>query len=343
MAGLDEQTAARYVRMVMENVVREYPNHIMHMLNGDEDALTPRQLHPVFYGCYDWHSSVHSHWLLVRCLRLYPRADFASEIQQLLDQQFDEEKLAAECAYLGQPNRGGFERPYGLAWLLLLTAELHEWRSQEASHWRAALKPLEGAAKSRFEDWLPKLSHPVRSGEHSQTAFALGLIHDYAWIKQDTEFAGLVENRSREFYLRDQHAPLAFEPSGHDFLSPALAEADLMRRVLAAREFAAWLGRLLPQIPGSTASRWLQPVASGDPSDGKLAHLDGLNLSRAWMCEGIASALPENDRRRSALRSAASIHADAGFAGIHAELYAGSHWLPSFAVYLLTRRGILHD
>ncbi len=337
---LDERTGARFTRMVMQNVEREYPNHIMHLLNGDADALTPRQLHPVFFGCYDWHSSVHSHWLLVRILRRFPQALFAPPIRSLLDRQLTAEKLAVERAYFDQPNRAGYERPYGLAWLLLLAAELHEWRSLEARRWQAALTPLETVAKARFAEWLPKLTHPVRSGEHAQTAFALGLMHDCARITDDTQLAGLVESRSRDFYLQDNNAPLAYEPSGHDFLSPVLAEADLMRRVLPQAEFAAWLGTFLPQIPHTSDSKWLRPVVSNDPADGKLSHLDGLNLSRAWMCDGIADALPDDDVRRSALLAAAAAHAQAGLAGIHADLYAGSHWLPSFAVYLLTQRGI---
>ncbi|MGA9855239.1 MAG: DUF2891 domain-containing protein [Gammaproteobacteria bacterium] len=332
--------AVRFARMVMQNVVLEYPNHIMHMLNGDPDALTPRQLHPVFYGCYDWHSSVHSHWLLVRLLRQFPQAPFASDIRYLLDSQLTAEKLAVERVYFEPPNRASFERPYGLAWLLLLTAELHEWQSPEARHWHALLAPLEKMAKWRFAAWLPKLTHPVRSGEHAQTAFALGLLHDCAHITHDGEFARLVEGCSRAFYLQDKHAPLAYEPSGHDFLSPVLAEADLLRRVLSRQEFGCWLTTLIPHIPSTAETVWLRPVVSRDPADGKLAHLDGLNLSRAWMCEGIASALPANDTRRQAILATAAAHAQAGLAAINEELYAGSHWLPSFAVYLLTRRGI---
>jgi Protein of unknown function (DUF2891) len=337
---LDEPTATRFARLVMLNVEREYPNHIMHMLNSDADAKTPRQLHPVFFGCYDWHSSVHSHWMLVRLVRRFPHSNFASDVSALLDSQLTAEKLMAERTYFERPNRANYERPYGLAWLLLLIAELHEWKTTEAKRWHALLAPLQTLAKQRFAAWLPKLTHPVRGGEHSQTAFALGLVHDYARINHDDEFASLVENRSRDFYLQDKHAPLAYEPSGHDFLSPALAEADLLRRVLPQEEFSAWLTTFLPQIPHTKDAKWLRPVDSGDPSDGKLAHLDGLNLSRAWMCAGIANALPANDTRCDALLAATATHTRAGLASIHDDLYAGSHWLPSFAVYLLTRRGI---
>jgi Protein of unknown function (DUF2891) len=337
---LDEPAAARFARLVMNNVEREYPNHIMHMLNGETDAMSPRRLHPVFYGCYDWHSSVHSHWLLVRLVRQFPQSAFAPDIRRLLDRQLIAEKLVAERAYFEQPNRTGFERPYGLAWLLLFAAELHEWRTPEAKRWQALLASLQAMAKQRFGEWLPKLTHPVRSGEHAQTAFALGVIHDCARIDNDSDFASMVESRCRDFYLRDKHAPLAYEPSGHDFLSPVLAEADLMRRVLPQREFTVWLTGFLPQIPRTLDTKWLEPVTSWDPSDGKLAHLDGLNLSRAWMCQGIAYALPENDERRNVLLATGSAHAQTGLGAISEQHYAGSHWLPSFAVYLLTQRGI---
>ncbi|HVC38196.1 MAG TPA: DUF2891 domain-containing protein [Gammaproteobacteria bacterium] len=339
ITGLDEQTAARFARMVLENVAREYPNHITHMLNGDTDAMAPRKLHPTFYGSYDWHSSVHSHWLLVRILRLFPLAGVAPEIRSLLERHLTSEKLAAERAYFEQPHRATFERPYGLAWLLQLAAELHEWRAAEAMHWHAVLASLEELAKARFAEWLPKLTHPVRSGEHSQTAFALGMTLDCARITGDRQLASLVESRSRDFYLPDINAPLAYEPCGHDFLSPALAEADLMRRVLPQKDFVIWLTRFMPQIPVDDTD-WLRPVVSRDQSDGKLAHLDGLNLSRAWMCESIAGALPENDARRDAMLATAAAHTKAGLAAISERLYAGSHWLPSFAVYLLTRRGM---
>ena len=343
MTRLDEHVAARFARMALENVAREYPNHITHLLNGDADAKTPRQLHPAFYGSYDWHSSVHSHWLLVRLLRLFPHAGFAPEIRRLLDRHLTADKLAAEQAYFERPHRATFERPYGLAWLLQLAAELHEWHVAEAMHWHALLAPLEKLAKARFAEWLPKLTHPVRSGEHSQTAFALGMTLDCARITDDRPLASLVESRSRDFYLQDMHAALAYEPSGQDFLSPVLAEADLIRRVLSRKDFAIWLTSFMPQIPVNGDTDWLQPVVSKDQSDGKLVHLDGLNLSRAWMCAGIADALPENDRRGTAMSAIAAAHAAAGLAGIREERYEGSHWLPSFAVYLLTRRGMKYE
>lgn len=339
-AVMDAQTATRFARMALANVKREYPNQLMLVLNGMQDALSPRLLHPVFYGSYDWHSAVHSHWLLVRLLRIMPEAEFSEAASAVLDAHLDAANVAAECRYFEAPHRAGFERPYGLAWLLQLAAELYEWDSDVSQRWREALLPLEQIAVSRFRDWLPKLSHPVRGGEHANSAFALGLVHDYARSTRHAELGALVESRSRDFYLGDVNAPLAYEPSGHDFLSPALAEADLLRRVLSQAEFASWLDKFMPGIAAQENASWLQPVQSRDRADGKLAHLDGLNLSRAWMLKGVASALPENDRRRGALLQTAQAHAQAGLAAVTDEHYEGSHWLPSFAVYLLTRRGI---
>ncbi|MGH8282995.1 MAG: DUF2891 domain-containing protein [Gammaproteobacteria bacterium] len=340
MNQTSETATALFARMVLGNIRREYPNYIMHMLDGDADALTPRKLHPAFYGSYDWHSSVHSHWLLVRLLRLFPDADFAVEACGALDTHLTPANIAAECHYFEAPHRAGFERPYGLAWLLQLTTELHEWQTAEARKWRAALAPLEMLAVRRFSEWLPKLSHPIRSGEHANTAFALGLVYDYAHSTRYAALETLVKTRCREFYLADSHAPLAYEPSGHDFLSPVLAEADLMRRILPQKEFTSWLTEFLPQIPANEGTRWLPPASSRDPADGKLAHLDGLNLSRAWMLEGIVAALSDSDPHRSELSAAARTHAEAGLAAVTDEHYEGSHWLPSFAVYLLTRRGL---
>ncbi|MHB8424321.1 MAG: DUF2891 domain-containing protein [Gammaproteobacteria bacterium] len=337
---LDARTATRFAHMVLDNVRREYPSHITHLLNSDADALPPRTLHPAFYGSYDWHSAVHSHWLLARLLRLFPQADFSAEIDALLERHLTRRNIMAERHYFESPHRAGFERPYGLAWLLQLDAELAEWGTSQTLGWRAVLAPLVELVVSRFAGWLPKLSHPVRGGEHSQTAFALGLVRDWAQTTGNANLASLMESRSRDFYLRDVNAPLAYEPSGHDFLSPALAEADLMRRVLPQREFINWLGKFLPQIPDEERDAWLQPAMSRDPSDGKLAHLDGLNLSRAWMLEGIADALPVNDGRRAVLLATARVHGETGLAAVTAEQYEGSHWLPSFAVYLLTRRGL---
>ncbi len=313
-------------------------------MNSDADVAPPRKLTPAFYGCYDWHSSVHGHWLLARLARTFPDAPFAPEARAALQQSLTQANLQQEAAYLKDEGRASFERPYGLAWLLQLTLELREWQQSGKdplpAELAANLRPLEQAALERLQTWLPKLSHPVRIGEHNQTAFSLGLMIDYARGIGKQALADYFVSRARSFYLGDTNCPLAYEPSGEDFLSPCLAEADVMRRVLAPNDFASWLGNFLPQIPRDDTTGWLVPEKSTDPSDPKLAHIDGLNLSRAWMLEGIASGLPKNDPRLSSLEKCAAIHRNAGLAAVTGKHYEGGHWLGSFAVYLATKRGI---
>ena len=341
----DAAASARFANLALACIDKEYPNKLSHSLNSDADVAPPRKLTPAFYGCYDWHSSVHGHWLLVRLIRTFPDAPFAQPAREALRGSLTPENIAQEAAYLRAPGRASFERPYGLAWLLQLAAELHEWNDPQAREMAANLRPVELAAVARLTEWLPKLSNPVRIGEHSQSAFALGLALDYARSIGDTKFEELLQTSIRRFYQNDKNCPLDYEPSGEDFLSPCLGEADAMRRVLPSNEFAPWLKNFLPQIPGSTPSgfaggSWLTTVRSTDPSDPRLAHLDGLNLSRAWMLEGIASALLANDGRLPAIRAAAEAHKAAGLQAVTGEHYEGGHWLGSFAVYLVTARGI---
>jgi hypothetical protein len=345
MDRLDEPTANRFARLALACVHKEYPNKLTHSLNSDADVAPPRKLTPAFYGCYDWHSSVHGHWLLVRLARTFPNAPFAIEARAALQQSLTPENIEQEAAYMKAEGRTSFERPYGLAWLLQLGVELRDWAADDTRNvtvhaFYVTMLPLELSAVERLKTWLPKLSHPVRSGEHSQTAFALGLMIDYARRVGDADLEQLLLGKAREFYLGDRNCPLAYEPSGEDFLSPCIAEADVMRRVLPPKEFAAWLKKFLPQIPNNGSDMWLRPEKSTDPSDPKLAHIDGLNLSRAWMLEGIASGLPQTDPRLSSLAKCAAAHRSAGLAAVTGEHYEGGHWLGSFAVYLTTQRGI---
>jgi hypothetical protein len=336
---LDPATAERFANLALACIHREYPNKTgHHILTSDRDARPPRELTPAFYGCFDWHSAVHGHWMLVRLTHLFPEAAFAVKARQALAQSLTTKNLSREAEYMRSDVRSGFERPYGLAWLLQLAAELAEWDNTAAGELSAAMQPLVDTAVRRLETWLPKLSHPVRSGEHSQSAFSLALMLDYARAASRLEFQNLLESTIRRFYLHDRDCPLAYEPSGEDFLSPCLAEADLVRRVLTGSEFAAWLDSFLPSIPRD-ASLWLQPVQPLDPTDGKLGHLDGLNLSRAWMLNGIIGALPAGDQRIRSLQRTAEQHARAGLAAVTDERYEGAHWLGTFAVYLLTRPG----
>lgn len=338
--SFDAVAAERFARLALACVGKEYPNKISHVLNSDADVAPPRQLTPSFYGCYDWHSSVHGHWLLVRLARTFPDAPFAEPSRDALRRSLTLENLKREAEYLRGEGRASFERPYGLAWLLQLCTELREWDDPLAKELATNLRLVEEAALERLKVWLPKLSHPVRIGEHAQTAFALGLLLDYARSTRNVDFEKLLATQARKFYFADQACPLNYEPSGEDFLSPCLAEADVMRRVLAPAEFASWLKAFLPQIPTKEEATWLSVTVSPDPTDPKLAHLDGLNLSRAWMLEGIVSALPERDSRQPALRAATEAHRRAGLAAVTGEHYEGGHWLGSFAVYLVTQRGI---
>ena len=336
----DASAAERFAKLALACVHKEYPNKISHVLNSDADVAPPRKLTPAFCGCYDWHSSVHGHWLLVRLVRTFPNASFAADARNALKQSLTAENLKEEANYLRGQGRASFERPYGLSWLLQLCAELREWDDPQAREMSANLRPLEETAVDRLKTWLSKLSHPVRIGEHDQTAFGLGLMLDYARTAGNEEFAKLVSDSAKKFFLADKNCPLAYEPSGEDFLSPSLGEADVMRRVLPQNEFAKWLKEFMPQLPTKAATDWLPVAVSPDPSDPKLAHLDGLNLSRAWMLEGILSGLPSDDPRRAALQATADAHRRAGLTAVTGEHYEGGHWLGSFAVYLTTKRGI---
>jgi hypothetical protein len=338
--GVDASAAGRFARLALACVHKEYPNKIAHVLNSEGDVKAPSALTPAFYGCYDWHSSVHGHWLLVRVARLFPDAPFAAGAREAVGRSLTPDNIAAEVRYYTGPGRVSFERPYGLAWLLQLAAELREWNDPDARRWADALRPLEAAAAARLKDWLPKLSRPIRIGEHDQTAFAFGLILDWARIAGDAQMVDLLSSTTTRFYGGDRDCPTAYEPSGQDFLSPCLAEADLMRRVMLPARFAAWLREFLPAIPTDGRAAWLTPEVVTDPTDPKLAHLDGLNLSRAWMLDGISQGLPPSDPRRAALQAAAKSHRAAGLNAVTGEHYEGGHWLGSFAVYLTTGRGL---
>ena len=261
-------------------------------------------------------------------------------VTKALARSLTDDHIGAEIEYLGRPERASFERPYGLAWLFQLHAELESWEDPDASRWATALAPLVRLGRTRFADWLPKLAYPIRTGEHSQTAFAFGLMLDYARLMKNREFAALIEDTGLRLYAADPAAVLAFEPSGQDFLSPALAEADFMRRIMEPGEYADWLGGFLPEIPKDVTASWLPVAVVTDRSDGKLAHLDGLNLSRAWMLEGMSDGLPADDPRRSALKTAAESHREAGLAAVTGEHYEGGHWLGTYAIYLESQRGL---
>jgi Protein of unknown function (DUF2891) len=345
--SLDAAAAGRFAALALKCLHQEYPNHVSHTLNSAADVRAPHELTPAFYGCLDWHSDVHGHWLLVRLLRLFPDAPFAAQARAELARSFTPQNIAGETAYLRAEGRASFERPYGLAWLLRLAAELRRWDDADGQRWSATLAPLETEAAARLESWLPKLHYPIRIGEHDQTALAFGLMWDWATVTGDERMRALLTDAAGRFYRHDRACPLAYEPSGEDFLSPCLAEADFMRRVLVPPDFSRWLWLFLPQIPhtaparaGRTGAPWLAPGVVTDRADPKLAHIDGLNLSRAWMLEGIASGLAPADPRIPALRTAAAEHAAASLPAVTGEHYEGGHWLGTYAVYLTSRAGL---
>ncbi len=336
----EPELVERFAGLALACVQREYPNKIAHVLSSDDDIAPPRELTPAFYGCFDWHSAVHGHWLLVRLLRLAPDGEFAPAAEAALNTNLTPENIAREVAYFEGEGRQSFERPYGIAWLLQLCAELREWDDPRAQAWLEALQPLETLIADRFRSWLPNLVYPIRIGTHNQSAFAFSLAIDWARTAGDTDLEAALIEASLRFHENDVACPISYEPSGEDFLSPCLQEADLMRRVLAPEAYSEWLSAFLPGIPEDGASDWIEPGIVRDPSDGKLVHLDGVNLARAWNLEAIASALGDDDARAPALRAAAANHREAGIAAVSDEHYEGGHWLASFAVYLTTQRAL---
>jgi len=331
-----DQQASQFARLALGCIQRELPNKIDHVVNAPADVASPRTLHPAFYGCLDWHSAVHGHWLLVRLLRTRPGLPEAAAIRAALDANLTAGNLATEVAYFAGANRASFERPYGWAWLLQLAAELHGWDDADGRRWSAHLQPLTDTIVARYLGFFPRQTYPVRTGVHANTAFGLALALDYARIAGHTALAALIVERATTYYAADRDAPAAWEPSGEDFLSPSLIEADLVRRVLPPADFVPWLHDFFPRgLPPSLQ----QPAIVSDRSDGKLAHLDGLHLSRAWCLRAVGHALPADDPLRAAFTAAADAHAAAGLANVATGDYMGEHWLASFAVYLLGPHG----
>jgi hypothetical protein len=333
---LSREQASRFARLALRCVGKEYPNKVEHVMNDAGEVRPPRTLHPAFYGCYDWHSSVHGHWLLARLLRLYPDLPEAGEIRRALGANLTRENVRAEVEYFRAPGRQSFERTYGWAWLLKLTEELRGWDDAEAKSWAASLQPLADLIAQKYVEFLPKQTYPIRTGVHPNTAFGLSLAFDYAKAVGDRRLEGLIAERSRTYYLKDADYPAAWEPGGEDFLSPALTEADLMRRVLSPAEFRRWFRAFLPGVARGAPAGLLKPATVSDRSDPKLVHLDGLNLSRAWCMRSIAFALPRTDPARSLLARSANLHAAATLKYVASGNYEGEHWLASFAVYMLT-------
>lgn len=323
----------RCARLALDGIEREYPYHLTHVLEGPRRIAAPVDVHPVFRGCFDWHSAVHGHWLLVRSVRLLADRPTGSEARTMLDRQLRREPLRLEAEHLAA--RPSFERPYGLVWALALGAELRRLPEGTGGGWVEATAPLEQAALANLLSWLPRLSHPMRTGTHNQTAFALALLLDWAEACGRTDVCELVRSRASDYFGADRDYPLHLEPGGEDFLSPSLASAWLMSRVMDPVPFGAWLGRTLPRLGLGPGPR---PVEVTDRTDGRLAHLDGLNISVAWMLEAIAGALPSTDPRVDSIRADAVPIRAAGEASIATEAYAGTHWLGTFVAYGLGLR-----
>lgn len=330
MTRLTPALADQCATIALGHVRREYPNRLDQTLDGAGDLLPPSALHPIFFGSYDWHSCVHSHWMLARLARRFPDLPTTPAIRALFDENFTASKVAAECAYFQRPSAGGFKRPYGWAWLLKLHTELRHFEPA----WAAALAPLAEIVVRRFQAWLPNATYPVRVGTHFNTAFGLRLAADHADATANAPFAALLRDTAIRWYGEDRDCPAWDEPGGDDFLSPALIEAACMRRLLPARDFAPWFGKFLPRLAGGEPATLFRPAIVADRADGRTAHLDGLNLSRAWCFRALASAAPDP----GPLLHAAEDHLGAALAHI-ADDYMGAHWLASYVVLALDEAG----
>jgi hypothetical protein len=331
--ALTDAAADRFADLALRCLRQEFPNKLDHVMNGAAEVQPPKALHPAFYGCFDWHSSVHGHWMLVKLLKDHPRMVRAADIRAVLDENLTPQRIAPEVAYLGQDNRKSFERTYGWAWLLKLAAELRTWDDPAAARWSQALQPLASELAARFQSFLPMQTYPIRTGVHPNTAFSLELALDYAQAVRDDRFEALIVERSKAWFGRDRGGPLAWEPGGEDFLSPCLEEAALMARVLSRPAFRRWLAAFLPGLPGG-----LEPALVSDRTDPKIVHLDGLNLSRSRALQRLAAVLGPADPRTAGLRRQAVRHAQTSLPHLASGSYEGEHWLATFAVRMLSER-----
>jgi len=333
---LTDKQSAELAKLAIAGLQREFPNKPANVITSPATILGPKQMHPAFYGCYDWHSSVHGHWMLVRLLKTSPNHPLAEVSRLKLSENLTVPNIEAEAAYFDEKENKSFERMYGWAWLLRLVDELHTWDDPQGKQWRATLIPLERKIVELAKNYLPRLKQPIRTGVHPDTAFALGQILDYARTVGDNELQGLITARARDYYADDRKYNSDYEPSGEDFFSQSLNEADLMRRILAPDAFSKWLSDFLPDLGTETVSKLTLPVAVSDVTDPKLVHLAGLDLSRAWCMQGIVQGLPKGDPRIAVLTNSAKEHAKVGLSYVFSGQYEGEHWLGTFAVYSLT-------
>lgn len=328
--SLDLEQAKKLIHLPLQCIDQEYPNKLNQVIASEGDLRSPNELHPAFYGCFDWHSAVHGHWSLVRLIRSFPELDTNDRIADQLLAHLTKENIAGEVAYFENETNKGFERMYGWAWLLKLSAELKMWEHPKAKAMEDNLKPLSDLITDNIKTFLPKLNYPIRVGTHTNTAFALTMAFDYGMLYDDKELINVIKTRAKYYYAEDENCPLTWEPSGYDFLSPCLEEADLMRRVLSKEEFEVWMAKFLPDLKGSEYT--LNPGIVSDRADGHLVHLDGLNFSRAWCLFGIAKTLPQYGH----LNVIADEHIKHSLDNLVGDGYEGGHWLASFALLSLT-------
>lgn len=323
-------TQANHLAQLPINCITvEYPNKLGQTIGSAADLKSPKELHPTFYGCFDWHSAVHGHWSLVSLLKQFPDLEEKEAIEQQLLQNISKENITQELVYFDGEHNKSYERTYGWAWLLKLAEELHTWDSEFARELESNLQPLTDVMVTKYIEFLPKLNYPIRVGEHTNTAFGLSFAYDYAVAVEHSELKTLIENRAKDFYDNDQDCPISWEPSGFDFLSPCLEEAALMKRVLPKEDFKIWLNDFLPELKDKNFDWSVGEVS--DRTDGKLVHLDGVNFSRAWSLNYVAKDLPEYQH----LQNLANKHINYSLPGIVGDSYEGGHWLGSFAIYAL--------
>ncbi len=331
--ALNLEQAKRLATLPISCIQVEFPNKLNQTIGGTEDLQSPKELHPAFYGCFDWHSSVHGHWSMVSLLKQFPEIENASTMKKMLLTNISKENLEKEVEYFYGKYNKNYERTYGWAWLLKLAEELHTWEDETARELENNLRPLTDLIVQKYIDFLPKLNYPIRVGEHPNTAFGLTFAWDYANTVGHQELKELIERRAKEFYLKDANCPISWEPSGYDFLSPCLQEAAIMKRVLPVSEFKTWFASFLPQLKDEN---YRLPVGEvSDRKDGKLVHLDGVNFSRAWALYDIIEGLPEYDH----LKNMANEHINYSLPNVVGDSYEGGHWLGSFAIYALNSKG----
>lgn len=333
---LNQANATHFASLAMGCIQKPFPYKSAHVTVDSSDTQIPSAMHPAFYGCFDWHSSVHGHWMLIRLLKLFPDMEGADKIREALAANLTQANLDLEAEYFSRKYTKSFERTYGWAWLLKLVEELDGWNDEDGQRWRMKIKNLEKVIVDRYLDFLPRQEYPIRTGEHPNTAFGLSFAWDYADKVGNEALKSLIERRSMDYFFKDKNCPAAWEPGGSDFLSPCLVEADLMRRVLPIEKYWDWIHHFLPGLEEGKPISLCKPVNVSDRSDPKIVHLDGLNLSRAWCLYGIRNTLYSREDNRTIIEQAAEAHLKATLPHIASGDYAGEHWLGSFAVYALS-------